>query len=95
MELPGGTYVDLDDLGNARTGSIQDGLDVVAAGLGLDADVALDQVGRGVGGDLAGDEDLAVGTDGLGLWCVSILHVFTFNVFDGLVSMSRVESGRR
>jgi len=62
------TYVDLDDLGNAGSGGVQDGFDVVAAGLGLLADVALDQVGRGVGGNLAGDEDLAVGADGLGLW---------------------------
>ena len=66
-------YVDLDDLGHAGAGGVQDGLDVVAAGLGQLADVALDQVGRGVGGDLAGDEDLAVGADGLGLrwvsWC--------------------------
>lgn len=65
------TYVDLDDLGNAGTGGVQDGLDVVAAGLGQLADVTLDQVGRGVGGDLAGDEDLAVGADGLGLWWVN------------------------
>lgn len=64
-------YVDLDDLGHAGAGGVQDGFDVVAAGLGQFADVALDQVGRGVGGDLARDEDLAVGADGLGLWWVS------------------------
>lgn len=62
-----GTYVDLDDLGHGGTGGVEDGLDVVAAGLGQLADVALDQVGGGVGGDLAGDKDLAVGADGLGL----------------------------
>jgi hypothetical protein len=63
----GKTHVNLDDLGDVGTGSGQDSLDVVAADLGLLADVTLDQVGGGVGGDLAGDEDLAVGTDGLGL----------------------------
>lgn len=68
-------YVNLDDLGNAGAGSLKDGLDVVAASLGLDANVALDQVGRGVGRDLAGDEDLAVGADGLGLWSVNIMLV--------------------
>lgn len=68
-------YVNLDDLGNAGAGSLKNGLDVVAAGLGLDANGALDQVGRGVGGNLAGDENLAVGADGLGLWCVNIILV--------------------
>lgn len=67
------THVDLDDLGNAGTGSGQDSLDVVAADLGLLADVTLDQVGGGISGDLAGDEDLAVSADGLGLWAVSCL----------------------
>jgi hypothetical protein len=61
------TYVDLDDLVNAGTSGKQNSLDVIAAGLGQDADVALDEVGGGVSGDLAGDEDLAVGADGLGL----------------------------
>lgn len=61
-------YVDLDNLGHAGTSSVKDSLDVVTAGLGQDANVALDKVGRGIGGDLAGDEDLAVGTDSLRLF---------------------------
>lgn len=61
------THIDLDDLGHAGAGGSQDGLDVVAADLGLVADVALNQVGGGISGDLAGNENLAVGTDGLGL----------------------------
>lgn len=61
------THVNLDDLGDVGTGSGQDSLDVVTADLGLLANVTLDQVGGGIGGDLAGDEDLAVGADGLGL----------------------------
>lgn len=71
--LIGVTHVDLDDLGHAGTGGGQDSLDVVAADLGLLADVTLNQVGGGISGDLAGDEDLAVGADGLGLWAVSCL----------------------
>lgn len=66
----GNTYIDLDDLFHAGTSSGQDSLDVIAANLSLLADVALDQVRGGVSGDLAGDEDLAVGADGLGLWWV-------------------------
>lgn len=66
------TYVHLDDLLHARAGGGDNGLDVVAAGLGQVADAALNQVARGVGGDLTGDEDLAVGADGLGLGCVSL-----------------------
>jgi hypothetical protein len=61
------TYIDLDDLVHAGASSGQDSLDVIAANLCLGADVALDQVGGGVSGDLARDEDLTVGTDGLGL----------------------------
>lgn len=59
--------VHLDDLGHLGAGGGQDGLDVVAAGLSQVADVAGDEGAGGVGGDLAGDEDLAVGADGLGL----------------------------
>lgn len=62
------THIDLDDLGDGGTSGVQDSLDVVAADLGLLADVALDEVTGGVSGDLAGDEELAVGADGLGLW---------------------------
>lgn len=61
------THVDLDNLGDAGTGGGQDGLDVIAADLSLVADAALDQSGGGIGGNLTGDEDLAVGADGLGL----------------------------
>lgn len=60
--------VDLDDLGDVRARGAQDRGDVVAAGLGEFADVAGHQGAGGVGGDLAGDEDLAVGADGLGLY---------------------------
>lgn len=60
-------HVDLDDLGHLGAGSGQNGLDVVAAGLGEFADGAGDEGAGGVGGDLAGDEDLAVGADCLGL----------------------------
>jgi hypothetical protein len=62
------TYIDLDNLVHAGTSGGQDSLDVIAANLCLGADVALDQVGGSIGGDLAGDEDLAVGADGLGLF---------------------------
>lgn len=77
------THVDLDDLGNAGTGGGQDSLDVVAADLGLVADVALNQVGGGISGDLAGDEDLAIGADGLGPRDVSacLLGVLGIAVF--------------
>lgn len=61
------TYIHFNDLLHARAGSFDDGLDVVAAGLGLVADAALDELGRGVCGDLARDEDLAVCAHGLGL----------------------------
>lgn len=91
-----GTYVDLDNLGNAGTSSVQDGLDVVAASLGQDTDVALDQVGRGVSGNLAGDEDHSIGTDGLGLLCVSLLHD-SLRAFDCLVLRTepcRVHAGK-
>lgn len=63
----GQAYINLNDLANAGSGSGDDGLDVVAAGLGQSADVAFDEVSGGVGGDLAGDVDCAVGADGLGL----------------------------
>lgn len=59
--------VDLDDLVNTGPGSVQNGLDVIAAGLCLFADVALDEVAGSISGNLAGDEELAVGTDSLGL----------------------------
>ena len=55
------THVDLDDLGNAGTGGGQDSLDVVAADLGLVADAALNQVGGGISGDLAGQPYLPGG----------------------------------
>lgn len=64
----GQKYIDLDDLGHVGARGGQDRLDVVAAGLGEFANGAGDQGARGVGGDLARDEDLAVGADCLGLW---------------------------
>lgn len=97
------TYVDLDNLLHARSGSFHDSLDVVAAGLGQLADVTLDRVGGGVVGDLAGDEDLAVGADSLGLYGVSIfrpIHVWLgcvlwdsgFDVVVGVDIRERVDS---
>lgn len=66
------TYVHLNDLLHAGPGRVEDGLDVVAASLGLDADAALDELRGRVCGDLAGDEDLAVCAHGLGLdWDVN------------------------
>ena len=67
------TYVNLNDLRHAGTSSSQDSLDVIAADLGLVTDAALDQGGRGIGGDLTGDKDLAVGSDSLGLFIVSLV----------------------
>lgn len=60
-------HIDLDDLGHVGARGGQDRLDVVAAGLGEFADGAGDEGTGGIGGDLAGDEDLAVGADCLGL----------------------------
>jgi hypothetical protein len=76
-QLP--TYVNLDNLGHAGTSGGQNSLDVIAADLGLVADAALDESGGCIGGDLAGDEDLAVGTDSLGLWVVSLVLFFNSN----------------
>lgn len=61
------TYIDLDNSINARPGSVQDSLDVFADLLRFLTDSSLDQVPGGVGGDLAGHEDLAVCTDSMGL----------------------------
>lgn len=61
------TYIDLDDLVNAGASSIDNSLDIIAASLGQVANVSGDKISRGVSGDLTGDEDLAIGTDGLGL----------------------------
>jgi hypothetical protein len=63
--------IDLDDLLNGCVGLLQDGNDVLAALCGLVGDATLDQGAGLVGGDLAGDEDLRTGDDGLGLGCVS------------------------
>lgn len=77
------TYVNLDNLRHAGTSGGQDSLDVIAADLGLVTDAALDQGGGGIGGDLAGDEDLAVGADGLGLLIVSrlVFHLMVVSCF--------------
>lgn len=66
--------VDLDDLLNRCVGLLEDGDDVLATLCGLVGDATLDQGTGLVGGDLAGDEDLGAGDDGLGLGCVSVAH---------------------
>lgn len=63
--------VDLDDVLDGCVGLLQDGDDVLAAQCCLVGDAALDQGAGLVGGDLAGDEDVGPGDDGLGLWGVS------------------------
>lgn len=60
-------YINLDNLAHARPGRSQNSLEVIAASLGLIGNGTLDQRAGGVGGDLAGDEELAVCADGLGL----------------------------
>lgn len=64
-------HVDLDDLLDGCVGLLQDRDDVLAALCGLIRDAALDQSAGLVGGDLAGNEDLGAGDDGLGLGGVS------------------------
>jgi hypothetical protein len=61
-------YIDTDYLANRRASRIEDSLDVIAASLGLGLDIAFNEVAVLVCGDLAGEEDLAVSLDGLGLW---------------------------
>ena len=60
--------IDLDNLLNGCVGLLQDGDDVLAALCGLVGDAALDQGTGLVRGDLAGDEDLGTGDDGLRLF---------------------------
>lgn len=62
------SYTNSNDLLHPAPCSRQDSKDVLDALLRLVGDAAFDQVAGGVGGDLAGDEDLVVGFDGLGLW---------------------------
>ena len=57
----------LDGTVNVAAGVLENVLERFAAGLGLVGDAAADEVALGVGGDLAGDPDLASGFDGLGL----------------------------
>lgn len=80
----GYTYIDLDNLRHARSGRSHDSLDVVAAGLGQDIDAALDQVARGISGDLAGDEDLAIGADSLRLFYASVPCLLHLSWCDGV-----------
>ena len=61
--------VDLDDLLDRSIGFLQNGNDVLAALCCLIGDAALDQSAGLVGRDLARDENLGAGDDGLGLWC--------------------------
>ena len=60
-------YVDLDDLPDRRPSRGQDSSNVLAALSRFLADVSLGQGSGLVSGDLTGDEDLIVCTDGLGL----------------------------
>lgn len=64
----GKTHINFNNLLHARLRRVKDGLDIIATGLGPVADGAADEVCGSVGGDLARDEDLAIGTDGLGLF---------------------------
>ena len=57
----------LDGTVDVAAGVLEDVLERFAAGLGLVGDAAANEVALGVGGDLAGDPDLAGGFDGLGL----------------------------
>ena len=59
--------IDLDDLLDATASGLEDGRQVLAALGGLFGDGTFDEVGGSVRGDLAGDEDLVRGGDGLGL----------------------------
>lgn len=52
---------------DTAAGVLEDVLERLAAGFGLVGDAAADELALGVGGDLAGDPDLAGGFDGLGL----------------------------
>ena len=58
----------LDGTVDVAAGVLEDVLERFAAGLGLVGDAAANEVALGVGGDLAGDPNLAGGFDGLGLW---------------------------
>ena len=57
----------LDGTVDVAAGVLENVLEGFAAGLGLVSDAAADEVALGVGGNLAGDPDLAGGFDGLGL----------------------------
>lgn len=59
--------VALDNLGDGRTSLLQDGLEVLAALLGLVGDGALNQGALSSEGNLAGAVDGRGGLDGLGL----------------------------
>lgn len=60
----------LDGAVDVAAGVLEDVLEGFAAGLGLVGDAAANEVALGIGGDLAGDPDLAGGFNGLGLGCV-------------------------
>lgn len=60
-------HVDFDDTVEPHAGFREDALDVLAALGGFVRDAAFDQGAFGVGGDLAGYEDLRTRDDGLGL----------------------------
>lgn len=77
----------LNDLLNRCVGLLQDRDDVLAALGRLVGDASLNQGASLVRGDLAGDEDLRAGDDGLGLGRVSRL-------LDGMVAGLREGAGR-
>ena len=76
--------VALDDLGNGGAGLLEDGLEVLAALLGLVGNGALDHGALGSEGDLAGAVDGRGGLDGLGLRDSSVRRPF-FLVISSLV----------
>lgn len=67
--------VALDNLGDGRTSLLQDGLEVLAALLGLVGDGALNQGALSSEGNLAGAVDGRGGLDGLGLHWESFVSI--------------------
>lgn len=59
----------LDGAVDVAASVLEDVLERLAAGLGLVGDAASDEVTLSIGGNLAGNPDLAGGFNGLGLAC--------------------------
>lgn len=57
----------LEHTGDVRAGVLENGDDVLAAGLGLLGNGALNQIGLSIGRDLARHEDVLTDLDSLGL----------------------------